>query len=103
MAFGPPEDVFGLNVGRAFPIRERLCDCFKSEPDFHGGPAAFRRRSAPNAEEVAKFFHETYEKLAPEFGYETRKESAVPWEEVPEKNRRLMVAVAAIVIGRYWI
>jgi hypothetical protein len=47
----------------------------------------------PNPEELARAFHETYERLAPEFGYETRRESAVPWEEVPENNKNLMIAV----------
>lgn len=45
------------------------------------------------AEALAKRFHETYERLAPSFGYETRKDSAVPWEKVPEKNKALMRAV----------
>jgi hypothetical protein len=53
-----------------------------------------------DAEELARFFHESYESLAPEFGYETRKESAVPWEKVPDKNRRLMIAVCARVLDR---
>jgi hypothetical protein len=44
-------------------------------------------------ERLAKEFHEAYERLAPQFGYETRPESAVPWEQVPEQNRQLMVAV----------
>lgn len=48
-----------------------------------------------NAEAIAQAFHETYERLAPEHGYETRKASAVPWEQVPEQNRNLMVAVVA--------
>jgi len=48
-------------------------------------------------EEVARAFHEAYERLAPSFGYETRPESAVPWEQVPENNRRLMIAVASEV------
>jgi hypothetical protein len=47
------------------------------------------------AEQLAQKFHEIYEELAPSHGYETRKESAVPWEEVPEKNRNLMIAVCA--------
>lgn len=51
------------------------------------------------AEKIAHLFHETYEELAPSFGYETRKESAVPWEQVPENNRNLMIAVAARVAG----
>lgn len=46
-----------------------------------------------SAEDLAKRFHYTYEALAPQFNYETRKESAKPWEEVPENNRKLMVAV----------
>ncbi len=49
-------------------------------------------------EELAKFFHTTYEELAPNFSYTTRKASAVPWKEVPENNRKLMIAVATAVI-----
>ncbi len=45
------------------------------------------------AEELAKRFHEAYEELAPAFSYETRKDSAVPWDAVPQQNRRLMIAV----------
>ena len=44
-------------------------------------------------EAIAREFHEAYERLAPEHGYETRQESAVPWENVPEANRHLMAAV----------
>jgi hypothetical protein len=51
-------------------------------------------RSGPNeAERLARRFHETYEALAPAHGYKTREESAVPWDEVPATNKRLMVAV----------
>jgi hypothetical protein len=49
-------------------------------------------------EELAQLFHEKYEKLAPQYGYETRKDSAVPWESVPEPNRSLMIAVASAVL-----
>lgn len=52
-------------------------------------------------EEVARFFHETYERLAPDFGYSTRKDSAVQWKDVPEKNKQLMIAVASEVIKRF--
>lgn len=47
----------------------------------------------------AQMFHETYERLAPEFGYKTREASAVPWEDVPENNKALMIAVANEVIA----
>jgi hypothetical protein len=49
-------------------------------------------------EQVAKLFHETYERLAPEFGYRTREASAVPWEDVPAENRALMVATCREVL-----
>lgn len=53
----------------------------------------------PDAEAVARMFHEAYERLAPAFGYVTRDETRVPWEQVPERNRRLMIAVAAEVLA----
>ena len=53
-----------------------------------------------DAEMLAQLFHETYERLAPEFGYETRKESAKPWAEVPEQNRKLMIAVCEEILER---
>lgn len=49
-------------------------------------------------EAIAKLFHQTYERLAPDFGYETRRESAVPWEAVPENNRKLMTATVRGVV-----
>ena len=45
------------------------------------------------SEELAKRFHEAYERLAPEFGYKTRDASAVPWADVPDNNKKLMIAV----------
>lgn len=50
------------------------------------------------AERLAKRFHELYETLAPQFGYETRKASAVEWEQVPENNRRLMIEVCKRIL-----
>lgn len=48
-----------------------------------------------DAAALAKKFHETYERLAPEYGYKTRKDSAVKWADVPAKNKSLMTAVCA--------
>lgn len=50
------------------------------------------------AELLARTFHESYERLAPSFGYDTRDDSRQPWEQVPEQNRKLMVATAEAVI-----
>ena len=53
------------------------------------------------SEQLAKLFHETYERLAPTFGYDAQrapgKGSGVPWEQVPERNKALMIAVADII------
>lgn len=53
----------------------------------------------PDAEVVARLFHEAYERLAPAFGYVTREETRVPWEQVPDHSRRLMIATAAEVLA----
>lgn len=50
------------------------------------------------AEELAQLFHETYERLAPNYGYTSRGSTAVPWRDVPEPNKSLMIAVAAKVM-----
>ena len=47
------------------------------------------------ADEVARAFHETYERLAPD-----REASAVPWEDVPDANANLMRAVARDLLER---
>lgn len=44
------------------------------------------------ADIIAAAFHDHYERLAPEHGYETRPESRTSWDEVPEQNRKLMQA-----------
>lgn len=62
-------------------------------------PGASRRQIMPDAEAIARLFHEAYERLAPAFGYETREETRVPWEEVPEHNRHLMIAAASEVLA----
>ena len=49
-------------------------------------------------EQLAKQFHETYERLAPAFDYKTREASAKPWSEVPEDNKKLMIAVCNEVL-----
>jgi len=44
-------------------------------------------------EALARRFHDTYERLAPDHGWQTQESTrAKPWEEVPEHNRQLMLA-----------
>ena len=49
-------------------------------------------------EQLAQQFHENYERLAPSHGYETRKDSAVAWADVPANNKSLMIAVCAEIL-----
>ncbi len=58
--------------------------------------AAFKFTITP--EQLAQKFHETYERLAPSHGYETRKESAKPWADVPANNKNLMIAVCGEIL-----
>lgn len=53
------------------------------------------------AEALARLFHAIYERLAPEHGYKTRDASAVPWEDVPDDNKRLMIATAVEVLKQW--
>lgn len=53
--------------------------------------------------EIARYFHETYERLAPDFDYKTREASAKPWKDVPENNQYLMIAVANEVRKKFLI
>lgn len=53
-----------------------------------------------DAERIAQAFHDAYEELAPEHGYETREVSRVPWEKVPRRNRDLMVATVQRLLDR---
>ena len=55
---------------------------------------------ANNVEKIAQAFHESYERLAPDFGYKTREASAVPWEDVPIDNKSLMMSVVVDLIAR---
>lgn len=53
------------------------------------------------AEELAQLFHETYEHLAPDYGYRTREASAKPWYQVPDNNKALMIAVCAEILKAF--
>lgn len=61
---------------------------------------AGRRTREQRAEPIAAAFHESYERQARNYGYETRPESAVPWENVPDNNKALMRAVVNDLIDR---
>lgn len=104
------EALWALNLDGSLPISEaylqqelrRLHEAVEQTlPAFSAAAreAANLRAVQMEPEALARLFHETYERLAPSFGYETRKASAVPWESVPLMNKRLMVAVATEVLA----
>ena len=72
------------------PLNERI-DALVVELDRYKVQSE-RRREALEPEHLAQAFHEAYEELAPQFGYKTREASAVPWADVPENNKALMIA-----------
>jgi hypothetical protein len=53
---------------------------------------------ATTPDDIARAFHEAYERLAPSHGYKTREASAVPWEDVPSGNKGLMVATVGALL-----
>lgn len=58
------------------------------------------KHSLRRAEQIAKAFHESYERQAAAHDYTTREASAKPWESVPDNNRSLMIAVAQDLLER---
>jgi len=49
-------------------------------------------------EALARRFHDTYERLAPEHGWQTQESTrAKPWQDVPQHNRELLATIAALL------
>lgn len=63
----------------------------------HLAPLVGQASDGRSDEDVARAFHEAYERLAPDFGYRTREASAKPWADVPEGNRALMIATVRAI------
>ena len=49
--------------------------------------------------ELAVLFHSTYERLAPAFGWRTKKGCNVPFEQLPQRNKALMLATCQTVLN----
>ncbi|GII42949.1 hypothetical protein [Planotetraspora phitsanulokensis] len=71
-----------------------------ADPAEYGTPPATGYRLVSLAEVIARGFHETYERLAPTYGYTTRRESAVLWNDVPASNKALMVATVQSLLDQ---
>jgi hypothetical protein len=54
------------------------------------------------SEQLAKLYQETYQRLAPSFGFQPGAGRVVPWEKLPERDRRLLTAVADMIELEYF-
>ena len=52
---------------------------------------------------LAARFHCAYEAFALKHGYDTRKESAVPWEDVPAINKAVMISTAREILSMGYV
>lgn len=50
------------------------------------------------AEQLARMFHDAYERLAPDYGWKTQTVSRKQWEELPDGLRLLMLSVCEEII-----
>lgn len=50
-------------------------------------------------EQLAELFHETYERLAPAFGWKTKKGCNCKFAELPQRNKALMIATCQTVLN----
>ena len=62
------------------------------------GRTRMLKREKIDSEEVARKFHEIYERLAPDYGWDTNKETKKSWNDIPESNKQLMIAVSREVL-----
>jgi hypothetical protein len=76
------------------------CRAWQARNGGYAAPDGIEVAPPSHAERVAREFHEAYERLAPDLGYRTREASAVPWQQVPVRNRRVMIATAEDLLAR---
>jgi hypothetical protein len=74
-------DLAGMEIGRIFRVEQ------------------------PTAHELACYFHDTYEMLAPDFGWTTSAGCVVPFDDLPDENRLLMLEVCERVLQEFggWV
>jgi hypothetical protein len=57
--------------------------------------------TSPSPFELARFLHENYEEIAIDAGWKTQKGTSVPFRQLPEENREVMLRLARRVKGEY--
>lgn len=56
-----------------------------------------------NPEELAKYMHEEYERIAKKKGWHTQDKCKVPFSKLPKKNREVMIELAEILLDSFHI
>lgn len=89
---------FGLD-GRRYegPIHDSHIEQVRKEsgswkPLYEAPVSAQPALHAMTDEEIAKAFHDTYERLGPSFGWDTQQRCKREFDELPPENKRLMIA-----------
>ena len=85
----------GEMTGRYLDIKMQTERAIRAEDAL---AAERERRGSSSPEDIARRFHDAYERLAPQFGYSTRPESRREWDELPQNLRDLMIAVVRNVL-----
>lgn len=76
--------------------QQRILVAFRAALSPAAQPVADVAAQAREAADFARLFHETYERLAPEYGYETRPETRA--FDAASPNGKLMVATCAAIL-----
>lgn len=101
--YAPPTWAIKANgkAGRAIHFSQFKREWEGFQKGFEAGRLSGLEEAAKSqtAEDLARRFHTLYEAFAPRFNYETRKESARPWSQVPEQNKNLMTAVCVEILN----
>jgi len=70
--------------------RRRSADGLAGAGRVMTSPRPLRRRSGKQVPETGR---------VPSFGYQTREATVVPWDQVPERNKQLMIAVSTEILA----
>ena len=61
----------------------------------------FNRPPIPTNEELAEFMHDEYEKKAKEIGWTTQEKCQVAFNDLPERNKKVMLYMAERLIKEF--
>ena len=94
------DEIANVEVPKPASNADKLwCAMCGKHGDHRSGKHFPKPSNADSVDELAEKFHECYERLAPQFNYETTQASRTDWANVPENNKKLMRAVCKEVVA----